>query len=101
MQFIAADDGVVNNRRSVGDGILSLIERLGDDAAGRGMARGFAVILGPILLVAAALFIWGQRGGPRPAFWAGFRIMAIPLVFFLVMILASQCFVTELTRVTG
>jgi hypothetical protein len=52
---------------------------IGDDAAGRGMARGFAFVLGPILLLAAALFIWGQRGGPRSAFWAGFAILAIPL----------------------
>jgi hypothetical protein len=53
---------------------------MGDDAAGRGMARGFAVVLGPVLLLAAALFVWGQRGGPRVAFWAGFAIMAIPLM---------------------
>jgi len=53
---------------------------MGDDAAGRGMARGFAVLLGPVLLLAAALFVWGQRGGPRVAFWAGFAIMAIPLM---------------------
>jgi len=53
---------------------------VGDDAAGRGMARGFAFVLGPLLLVATALFVWGQRGGPRVAFWAGFAVMAIPLV---------------------
>ena len=56
---------------------------MGDDAAGRGMARGFAVVLGPILLLAAGLFVWGQRGGPRFAFWAGFAIMAIPLAFII------------------
>lgn len=56
---------------------------IGDDAAGRGMARGFAIVLGPILLVAAALFVWGQRGGPRFAFWAGFAVMAIPLAFII------------------
>jgi hypothetical protein len=56
---------------------------IGDDAAGRGMARGFAIILGPILLLASALFIWGQRGGPRFAFWAGFAVMAIPLAFII------------------
>ena len=54
---------------------------VGDDAAGRGMARGFAIVLAPILLAAAALFIWGQRGGPRAAFWAGLGLMAIPLFF--------------------
>ena len=56
---------------------------MGDDAAGRGMARGFAVILGPVLLVAAALFLWGQRGGPRAAFWIGFGVMAIPLAVII------------------
>ena len=54
---------------------------MGDDAAGRGMARGFALVLGPILIGAALLFVWGQRGGPRPAFWAGLGVMAIPLIF--------------------
>jgi hypothetical protein len=56
---------------------------MGDDAAGRGMARGFAVILGPVFLVAAALFLWGQRGGPRAAFWIGFGVMAIPLAVII------------------
>ena len=56
-------------------------KNMGDDAAGRGVARGFAMLLGPVLLAAAALFIWGQRSGPRAAFWAGFGIMAIPLMF--------------------
>jgi hypothetical protein len=56
---------------------------MGDDAAGRGMARGFAMVLGPMLLIAGALFAWGQRGGPRFAFWAGFAIMAIPLAFII------------------
>jgi len=53
---------------------------MGDDAAGRGMARGFAIVLGPIMLAAAALFVWGQRGGPAAAFWGGLGVMAIPLV---------------------
>lgn len=61
---------------------LYVTENMGDDAAGRGMARGFALILAPILLVAGALFVWGQRGGPRPAFRAGVGIMALPLAFF-------------------
>ena len=33
---------------------------MGDDAAGRGVARGFAIVLGPALLGSAALFIWGN-----------------------------------------
>lgn len=61
---------------------LYLTKNMGDDAAGRGLARGWAMILAPVVLAAGALFIWGQRGGPRPAFWAGFGIMALPLAFF-------------------
>ena len=49
---------------------------VGDDAAGRGMALGFGIVLGPVLLISAALFIWGQRGGPRVAFWTGFSSTA-------------------------
>ena len=62
---------------------LFIQPNMGDDAAGRGMARGFAMILGPVLLLAAGLFIWGQRGGPRLAFWAGFGVMAIPLMLIV------------------
>lgn len=63
---------------------LFLMRNMGDDAAGRGMARGFAMLLGPIVLLAAALFVWGQRGGPRAAFWVGFGIMTIPLVLIVI-----------------
>jgi hypothetical protein len=62
---------------------------VGDDAAGRGMARGFALVLTPILIGSAALFIWGQRGGPRGAFWAGFGIMAVPLALIVFNRLSS------------
>jgi ankyrin repeat protein len=54
---------------------------VGDDAAGRGMARGFGLVLGPILIGAGLLFVWGQRGGPRVAFWAGLGAIGIPLIF--------------------
>ena len=57
---------------------------VGDDAAGRGMAAGFGLVLGPILALSAALFIWGQRGGPRIAFWTGFGIIAVPLAFIAI-----------------
>ena len=62
---------------------MFVLPNVGDDAAGSGMARGFAIVLGPLLLLSGGLFIWGQRGGPRFAFWAGFAIMAIPLAFIV------------------
>jgi hypothetical protein len=72
---------------------------VGDDAAGRGMALGFGIILGPVLALSAALFIWGQRGGPRVAFWAGFSIMAIPLAFILIN--SGSRKIGELDRAAG
>ena len=42
----------------------AVTKNVGDDAAGRGMAGGFAIVLAPIVLVAAGLFYWGSRGGP-------------------------------------
>jgi hypothetical protein len=72
---------------------------VGDDAAGRGMALGFGIVLGPVLLISAALFIWGQRGGPRVAFWTGFGIMAIPLAF--IVINSGSRRIGELDRAAG
>lgn len=65
-------------------GALFITRNMGDDAAGRGMARGFAIVLAPVVAVAAGLFIWGQRGGPRGAFWIGFGVLALPLALFAV-----------------
>ena len=64
-------------------GTMLVQPNAGDDAAGRGVARAMALVLTPFLLVVAALFVWGQRGGPRIAFWAGFGVMAIPLAVIL------------------
>lgn len=61
--------------------VLFFQRNLGDDAAGRGMARGFSYVLAPIVLLAGAAFVWGQQGGPRGAFWAGLLVLAVPLLF--------------------
>nr|WP_316639334.1 ankyrin repeat domain-containing protein [uncultured Roseateles sp.] len=60
---------------------LALQRNMGDDAAGRGMATGFAMLLAPIVLGAAALLWWGSRGGPAVAWWLGFCIVASPLAY--------------------
>ncbi len=58
--------------------MLFVQRNMGDDAAGRGMATGFAIVLAPIVVVAGALFLWGQRGGPAPVFWIGLAILLAP-----------------------
>ena len=60
---------------------LALQKNMGDDAAGRGMATGFAMLLAPIVLIAGALFLWGIRGGPKAAFWIGFCMIASPVAY--------------------
>ncbi|MBC7841914.1 MAG: hypothetical protein H7099_06365 [Gemmatimonadaceae bacterium] len=39
--------------------MLAVTKNVGNDAAGRGMASGVAIVLAPIVLVAAGLFYWG------------------------------------------
>lgn len=60
---------------------LALQKNMGDDAAGRGMATGFALLLGPIVLVAGVLLWWGTQGGPVAAFWVGLCIVGSPLAY--------------------
>lgn len=54
---------------------------VGDDAAGRGMATGFGLVLAPVLLGAGALFLWGQTGGPKLALWTGLGVISLPGAF--------------------
>ncbi|TDP74909.1 hypothetical protein [Roseateles toxinivorans] len=61
--------------------MLALQRNMGDDAAGRGMATGFAMLLAPVVLAAAGLLWWGSRGGPAVAWWLGFCIVASPLAY--------------------
>ena len=61
--------------------MLAFTKNAGDDAAGRGVATGYAVVLGAIMLVAGGLLLWGSLGGPKLAFWLGFCTTAAPAVF--------------------
>ena len=63
---------------------LLLTRNIGDDAAGRGLATGWGIILGGVLLVAGAAFVWGQFGGPRVLFYLGLLALAAPLGLFVV-----------------
>jgi len=64
--------------------LLALQRNMGDDAAGRGMATGFAMLLAPVVLGAGLLLWWGSRGGPAAAWWLGFCIVAAPLAYVAV-----------------
>ena len=61
---------------------LLLARNMGDDAAGRGLATAWGMILGAVVLVAGGAFIWGQFGGPRGVFYAGLVVLAAPLFLF-------------------
>lgn len=61
---------------------LLLARNMGDDAAGRGLATAWGMILGAVVLVAGGAFVWGQFGGPRGVFYAGLVVLAAPLFLF-------------------
>lgn len=62
-------------------GALFVTKNMGDDAAGRGMARGFALLLGPIVLLAGALLAWGSRGGPKAVLWIALLMVFAPVLY--------------------
>jgi hypothetical protein len=43
--------------------MMFVTRNVGDDAAGRGMATGFGIVLTPIVLLAGAALWWAQRSG--------------------------------------
>lgn len=59
--------------------MLFVQRNMGDDAAGRGMATGFAIMLTPVVGIAGALFLWGQRGGPAPVLWLALAVIYAPV----------------------
>jgi hypothetical protein len=58
---------------------------VGDDAAGRGMATGFGIILTPIVLLAGGALWWAQRSGSF-----GGVLVATLLVGFPFLVLAKN-----------
>lgn len=61
--------------------MLAVTKNMGDDAAGRGLATGWALILAVPLLLAGGLLAWGTWGHQKPAFWVGFALVASPVAF--------------------
>ncbi len=60
---------------------MFISRNVGDDAAGRGMATGFAIVLTPVLLAVGALLFWASRTGSRPGVIAAFLVAGIPFWF--------------------
>lgn len=60
---------------------LAVARNMGDDAAGRGLASGWAMILAVPLLVAGGLLAWGTWGHQKAAFWVGFALVASPVAY--------------------
>lgn len=61
--------------------ILFVQRNMGDDAAGRGMATGFAMILSVPLLIAGSILLWGTLSANRYGMYGGALFAAIPFLF--------------------
>lgn len=70
-------------------GSLFVARNMGDDAAGRGMATGFAIVLTPIVLAVGALLLWAHRSGSKAGLWASVLLTGIPFWFLLANILGE------------
>lgn len=70
-------------------GSLFATRNMGDDAAGRGMATGFAIVLTPIVLAVGALLLWAHRSGSKAGLWASVLLTGIPFWFLLANILGE------------
>lgn len=60
--------------------ILLLSRNMGDDAAGRGLATAWGLILAPVVLVAGGALFWAQRAQRPGAVWAATLVLGLPFV---------------------
>jgi len=59
---------------------LFITKNAGDDAAGRGVATGYAIVLLPLLLISGALLYWGQNSSSKAFQWVALLVVAIPFL---------------------
>jgi hypothetical protein len=59
---------------------LFVSKNVGDDAAGRGMATGFGIVLMPVLLVAGGILLWGTRSGSKAGIIGGALLTGLPFI---------------------
>jgi hypothetical protein len=58
---------------------------VGDDAAGRGVGRGYGLVLAPFVLLCAGLLYWSQHSSSNPLRVAAFGVVAIPFLIGAVL----------------
>ncbi len=59
---------------------LFLSKNAGNDAAGKGMATGFGMVLLPILLLVGALLLWAQSSSSMGLKYVGLLVVSIPFL---------------------
>ena len=79
--------------------MLTVTKNVGDDAAGRGMASGFAMLLAPLVLLTGGLLFWAQRGGPAVALWVGILLAFSPALIWAAI--AGGNAVTSMSQAKG
>lgn len=60
---------------------LFIAKNAGDDAAGRGVATGYAMILLPILLLSGAVLWWGAKNNSSFGILTGTALVGLPFIF--------------------
>jgi len=61
--------------------VLFITQNAGDDAAGRGVATGYGIVLLPLALISGALLYWGQNSSSSAVQWVALLVVAIPFLF--------------------
>ncbi|HEY3443757.1 MAG TPA: ankyrin repeat domain-containing protein [Paludibaculum sp.] len=59
---------------------LFISKNAGDDAAGRGVATGYGIVLLPLILIAGGLLYWGQGSSSRVLQWTALLVVALPFL---------------------
>lgn len=60
---------------------LFIAKNAGDDAAGRGVASGYAMVLLPILLLSGGVLWWGAKNNSSFGILTGVALVALPFIF--------------------
>jgi len=59
---------------------LLITKNAGNDAAGRGVATGYGIVLLPLVLIAGALLYWGQGSASKVVQGAALLVVALPFL---------------------
>jgi hypothetical protein len=59
---------------------MFITKNAGDDAAGRGVATGYGIVLLPLALITGALLFWGHTSSSKAVQWFALLVVAIPFL---------------------